>query len=129
MFDTNTVGDLVRGHEAVLRRVEALDPRACCISAITAGEIAYGLARRPDASRLHRSMEALLERLDVLPWDRAVAARYGALRADRERQGLGLGALDTMIAAHALAADLLLASADRAFGTVPGLRTVDFRVT
>ncbi|MBB3175375.1 tRNA(fMet)-specific endonuclease VapC [Endobacter medicaginis] len=127
MFDTNTVSDIISGIEMVLRRVETLNPATCRISAVTAGEIAYGLARRPDATRLHRLTAAVMERLEVLPWDQAAAARYGLLRADQERQGRSLGALDMMIAAHALATGATLFTNDKAFQGVPDLRLVDAR--
>lgn len=129
MFDTNTISDIVGGIETVLRRVEGLDPATCCVSAVTAGEIAYGLARRPDATRLQRVTAAVMERLEVLPWDHAAAARYGLLRADQERQGRSLGALDMMIAAHALSIGATLFSNDKAFLSVNGLQLVDARAS
>lgn len=127
MFDTNTVSDIVRGDEIVLQHVERLDPRQCCVSAVTAGEVAYGLARRPDATRLHRLTQIVMDRLDVLPWDSETAHRYGRLRASQERQGLSLGALDMMIAAHALTCSLTLITSDQAFTAVRGLDVRNFR--
>jgi Predicted nucleic acid-binding protein, contains PIN domain len=60
--------------------------------------------------------------VEVLDWSAGVAAVHGALRADLERRGVGLGAFDLMIAAHALALDAVLVSNDRAFAQVPGLK-------
>ncbi|MBO1326185.1 type II toxin-antitoxin system VapC family toxin [Acetobacter sp. TBRC 12305] len=127
MFDTKTVSDIVRGDETILRHVERLDPRQCCVSAVTAGEVAYGLARRPDATRLHRLTHAVMSRLEVLPWDQDTAQRYGKLRVSQERHGLSLGALDMMIAAHALACKLTLVTSDQAFAAVKGLSVRNFR--
>lgn len=48
---------------------------------------------------------------------------YGDLRADLKRRGTPIGALDTMIAAHALSQQALLVTNDtREFAKVPGLQ-------
>ncbi|MBO1360194.1 type II toxin-antitoxin system VapC family toxin [Acetobacter sacchari] len=127
MFDTNTVSDIIRGNETVLAHLETLDVGQCFISAITAGEIAFGLAKRPSATRLHRLTRSVMERLTVLAWDADVAERYGKLRAEQERRGHSLAPLDLMIAAHALARHLPLVTSDQAFGHVHGLALRNFR--
>ncbi len=49
--------------------------------------------------------------------------RYGTLRADLERQGTPVGALDTLIAAHALSLKAtLVTNTIKAFERVPGLQ-------
>lgn len=126
LLDTNTISHLVRGHPAVDRHISAVPMTLLCTSAVIEGELLYGLARRPEAVRLRALVMELLKRLDVLPWDSAVAARYGALRAELERSGRPLGPLDMMIAAHALAADAVLVSNDRAFAAAAGLRVEDW---
>lgn len=126
LLDTNTISHLLRGHAAVDRHVAAVPMASLCTSAVTEGELLYGLARRPEAVRLRALVMELLKRLDVLPWDRAVAAHYGTLRAELERSGRPLGPLDTMIAAHALAADAVLVTNDRVFAAAAGLRVEDW---
>lgn len=78
-------------------------------------------------------MREFLLRVAVLPWDRDAAASYGTVRAALERNGRGLGALDLgaldmLIAAHALAADAVLVTNDAAFARVEGLRCADWTV-
>ncbi|MEI7709969.1 MAG: type II toxin-antitoxin system VapC family toxin [Rhodospirillales bacterium] len=126
MLDTDMVGHLVKAHPAVIARVRALPMTALCVSAIAEGELRYGLAKRPDATRLFRLVAEVLRHLDILPWDSAAAARYGALRATMERLGRSLGPLDLLIAAHGLSADAVLATNDRAFGMVPDLIVEDW---
>lgn len=128
MLDTNTVSDFVKGHARVDEHVMATPMPAICISVITEAELLYGLARRPEAKRLHHTVGELLKRLDVLPWNRSVARCYGALRADLARRGATLGALDLLIAAHALATDATLVTHDRAFVYVDALTTQDWRL-
>lgn len=126
MLDTNTVSHLVRGAPELDRRVAEVPIAAICISAVTEGELRSGLARRPEAIRLRATVMELVKRVDTLAWDSAAAERYGELRAELERLGRPLGPLDTMIAAHALAADAVLISNDRAFAQVRGLRVEDW---
>lgn len=126
MLDTNTVSHLIREHPAVVRRVLAVPMAAVCISSITKAELLFGLARRPEAKRLHTAVGEFLRRVDVLPWDSEVAERYGATRAAMERQGKTLGPLDLLIASHALRAEAVLVTNDRAFAQVDGLRVEDW---
>jgi tRNA(fMet)-specific endonuclease VapC len=126
MLDTNTVRHLIREHPAVVRRVLAVPMAAVCISSITKAELLFGLARRPEAKRLHTAVGEFLRRVDVLPWDSEVAERYGATRAAMERQGKTLGPLDLLIAAHGLCAGAVLVTNDRAFAQVDGLRVEDW---
>jgi tRNA(fMet)-specific endonuclease VapC len=67
-----------------------------------------------------------LKRVDVLPWDSAVAATYGPLRGGMEQQGHVLAPLDLLIAAHAFSMGAVLVTNDRAFGEVPSLVVDDW---
>jgi len=126
MLDTNTVSHLIREHPAVVRRVLAVPMAAVCISSITKAELLFGLARRPEAKRLHTAVGEFLRRVDVLPWDGEVAERYGTTRAAMERQGKTLGPLDLLIGSHGLYAGAVLVTNDRAFAQVDGLRVEDW---
>jgi tRNA(fMet)-specific endonuclease VapC len=126
LLDTNTVSHLLRKHPTVAQRVVAVPMSALRISAVTEAELMVGLARRPDALRLHAVVEEFLRRMDVLPWDGAVAERYGPMRARLEEQGKTLAPLDMLIAAHALDSGIVLVTSDRAFSQVEGLRIEDW---
>ena len=102
MLDTNTVGFLIRGHPAVLKRVTQTPPDSLSISAVTKGEIMFGLYRRPTARALHTAIAEFLRRVEVHPWDSDIADCYGAVRAELERLGKTLGPLDMLIGAHAV---------------------------
>ena len=65
--------------------------------------------------------------LEVAGFDRDIARTYGRLRADLERKGTPIGALDMMIGAHALTLGLALASDNvREFSRIKGLTVVDW---
>ena len=123
MLDTNTVSYLIRDTYPNVRRQVARRPQAAlCISAVTRTELLYGVARHPQATRINPVVQEFLRWVDTLDWTADVAERHGALRADLERRGIGVGLLDQMIAAHAMALDLTLVSSDRVFGRIRGLR-------
>lgn len=128
MLDTNMVSHLLKEHPAVVQRIVSVPMASLCISAITEGELLFGLAKRPDAKRLHLAVREFLRRADVLPWDSAIAEHYGTVRADMERQGKILGPLDLLIAAHALGAGAVLVTNDRAFAQSSDLQVEDWTV-
>ncbi len=86
-----------------------------CLSVITEAEIRYGLAKRPEATALRERMEWFLAAVKVLPWGREEAQAYGALRASLESSGRNLQNMDLQIASHAIAADAVLVTNDKAF--------------
>ena len=127
MLDTNMASAaLLRRPPPMHQRLAAVPSAQVCVSVITEAELRFGLARRPEAIRLARDVEDFLLRVDILPWNSAAATRYGALRATLEAMGRTLAALDTLIAAHALAEDAILVTHDRAFARVPGLTVEDW---
>ena len=92
------------------------------ICSVVAAELAYGVAKSRSA-RNRSALEMFLAPLEVLPFDQAAVWAYGDLRASLEREGQPIGALDTMIAAHALSVDAPLVTHNtREFARVPGLR-------
>lgn len=123
LLDTNTVSHLIKRHPQATQRLLAVPMHSICISAITAGELAYGLAKRPDAVALKTVVNEFLRRVDVLTWDNGVAQTYGTLRAQLQSQGIALSPLDMQIAAHALHVKAVLVSSDAAFRHVSLVET------
>lgn len=126
LLDTNTVSFIFKGNEAVLRRLSSIPMAQVAISAVTEGELRFGLARRPEATRLRQTVEEFLLRVAILPWDSETAQQYGRLRAGLEELGQPMGNLDTMIAAHALSAGAVLVTNDKAFTRIKKLKIDDW---
>ena len=126
LLDTNTVSYLIKRHPQVTQHLLAVPMHRVCISAITAGELAFGLAKRPEAVALKTAVDEFLRRVQVLAWDAAVAQTYGTLRAQLQSQGTSLAALDMQIAAHAVHMNATLISSDKAFSKVAHLLTEDW---
>jgi tRNA(fMet)-specific endonuclease VapC len=124
MLDTNVVSHIMQGRDAaLLARLTQVSVGQVVISSITLAELEYGLHRKGQPPRLRNALAQVLLRMDVLPWDEAVATGYGALCSLLESQGINLSDFDMMIAAHAVATDTTLVSRDKAFMQVHrGLR-------
>lgn len=127
MLDTNTVGAIVSYRRPQVRaRMRAADIRELCVSAISFAETTFGLAKKPDATSIASMTRAFFAEIAVLAFDSETAELYGRLRATMERQAKSLGALDMLIAAHALSVGATLVTSDRAFRFVPDLPTEDW---
>ena len=127
LLDTNIASLVIKGNSsAVDRRLVRVPMAQLAISAVTEGELRFGAARLPHAHRLHGLIEDFFLRVATLPWDSDAAQQYGQLRAALERDGQTMGNLDVMIGAHALAADVILVTNDRAFGRIKKLKVEDW---
>jgi len=126
LLDTNTVSFIFKRNAFVLRRLAEVSMAQLAISAVTEGELRFGLARRPEATRLRQVVEEFLLRVAILPWDSDAAHHYGHLRASLERDGQPMGNLDTLIAAHALATSSVLVTNDHAFSRIKKLKVEDW---
>ena len=127
LLDTNTASFIIRGQPAQVReRLSKVPMEQVGISVITEAELRYGAARRPEVRHLQRAVEEFLLRVEVLAWDRQCAAVYATLRAQLAARGRILGAMDLLIAAHALASDATLVTHDQAFQMVESLKLEDW---
>jgi tRNA(fMet)-specific endonuclease VapC len=109
-----------------MTRASAVPIASLCISAITEGELLFGLAKRPEATRLRAAVREFLRCVDVLPWDDEVAEHYARARAALELQGKTLAPLDLLIAAHAQSLGAVLVTNDKAFRQMSDLRVEDW---
>lgn len=106
---------------AVLERFRRHRMGEIGLCSVVAAELAYGVAKSGSA-RNRQALEMFLAPLVILPFDEAALWAYGDLRAELERKGTPIGALDTMIAAHALSQQsTLITNNTREFARVPGL--------
>jgi tRNA(fMet)-specific endonuclease VapC len=126
MLDTNTVSRLVKKDLTAMQRAKGVPITSLCISAITEGELLFGLAKRPEAIRLHAAVREFLRCVDVMPWDEGVTEHYARIRASLERQGKTLAPLDVLIASHAESVSAVLVTNDQAFRLIDDLRVEDW---
>lgn len=123
LLDTNHASDIIRNPESRIRkRVRENSDGLIAVSVITNAELIYGIKKKPEAVKLAHAVEVFLRKVHVFPWTVDTAKVYGDLRASLELNGLTLGSMDMMIAAHALELDAILLTGDKAFTRVPNLR-------
>lgn len=127
LLDTNTASYVIKGNFPRVRERLLKVPMADVgISVVTEAELRFGVARRPEAAMLRKVVEGFLVRVEVLPWDSSAAQHYARIRAALEKKGEPMGNLDLMIAAQAMAAEVVLVTHDHVFRRVKGLKVEDW---
>lgn len=118
LLDTNIVSEVMRTQpaETVLAWLNSQDSAKLYVSAITIGEITYGLRVLPDGKR----RSGLRERFErfvslafdqrVLAYDEAAARVYGEVMGERKALGLPMSLPDGQIAAIARLNHLAIAT-------------------
>lgn len=122
MLDTNMCVYLMKNQpEQVARRFAQCYVGDVVMSAITFAELEYGVTVSQNSARERMNLVALVEDIQVAPFDASAATAYGSIRqATRERKK---DQLDKLIAAHAVALDVaLVTNNERDFLAYPGLR-------
>ncbi len=105
VLDTNVVSELLR-RDPNVSVVEWLDRQPaddCYLTAITAAELWYGVARLPDGRRREALADGIAVIMEedfarrVLPFDVPAARAYSLLVSERERQGRPISGFDAQI--------------------------------
>lgn len=130
VLDTNVIAALMRGDERVVARLERVTRMMVAVPEPAWAELAYGLARLPASkrrSRLIDRFESLREELPSAAWSPEVSDAFGALKASLVARGHRLEDFDLAIAAHALALDAVLVTANvRHLGRITELQVEDW---
>lgn len=121
-LDTNICSYILRRHPAnMIERFAGLDRNQLWLSAVVAAELRFG-ATKLASPRFSAAVEAWLAGFDVRPWPVEATHHCAAMRAALERAGQPVGAMDMLIAAHAMAEDSVIVTNNaREFHRVPGL--------
>jgi len=124
MLDTNICTYLIkRRPQSLLDRFRSFPVGDIGISVITLAELQYGASKSSRPKQNHEALEQFLSPLEVAALDRQATVAYGKIRAALEKRGRPIGAMDLLIAAHALSLSVRLVTNDeREFRHVPGLR-------
>ncbi len=116
MLDTNMASYIIKGDPVAVRENLRKVPMAnVCVSSITQAELLQGVAKKPNAKHLPIAVKEFLLRVEILPWDSDAAETYAHLRTACESEGLPLGTMDMLIAAHSVAVGAVLITNDQAF--------------
>src|SRR5260370_12098122 len=99
LLDTNIASCVIKGNNlAVDRHLVKVPMAQLAISAVTEGELRFGAARLPHATRLHFMIEDFFLRVTILPWDSDPAEQHRLLPPTHYPQALPIGTPTTPIA-------------------------------
>ena len=130
LLDTNAVSALMKATPAVVDRLAAVERTAVAVPQPVLAEIGFGIERLPRSRRrteLQARFDLICAEVARAEWTDAVSQIYGRIKATLERRGQRIEDFDAAIAAHALALDATLVTANLEHMTrVSGLRVQDW---
>jgi tRNA(fMet)-specific endonuclease VapC len=123
MLDTNICIYAIKNRPDHLRgRFNSFEGQLS-ISAISLGELLFGVEKSSRPEENLAVVEQFAARLEVLPFTDKAALHYGQIRSRLERAGKKIGSLDTLIGGHARSEGLILVTNNlREFERIDGLR-------
>jgi len=123
LLDSNILIAAIKGEpRALLNRLAGMAANRLCLSSLVLAELSVGAEKGPGAARRHADIADLTAGMTPLTFDAGDAHTYARIRATLERKGASIGPMDLLIAAQAVARDLVLVTDNlREFRRVPGL--------
>jgi tRNA(fMet)-specific endonuclease VapC len=127
LLDTNVCIFMMKQMPGVVERFRRAQSGGIVISSITLAELEFGVSNSKSYERNRNALLAFSTLVEILPFDIPASAEYGKIRAILEKAGTPIGALDTLIAAHAKSRGLTLVTNNtREFRRVGGLVIEDW---
>lgn len=130
MLDTNAVIMGIRHPDwPIFSKLEQHVGRDLCISAVTLGELEYGIKKSRDPVKTRYGVYQFLAGIRVLNFDAEAAKHFGDIFGDLEMKHMRIGDRDTMIAAHARSLGYTVVTNNtREFSRVEGLKYEDWSI-
>ncbi len=116
LLDTNIISELVKKepNPGVVRWVDERDESTLFLSVLTFGELQKGISKLNDKVRSERLQAWVDQELRyrfqdrTFPIDQEVATTWGIIQGTNEKQGIKLPVMDSLIAATAVAHNLIV---------------------
>ena len=124
MLDTNICIYIIKQKPVnVINRFRQLPISSIAISSITLSELQYGVMKSSKPDQNQFALSQFVAPLGILPYGDDAAQLYGKVRSFLEKQGTPIGALDMLIAGHALSVNCtLVTNNEKEFSRVPELQ-------
>ena len=130
VLDTNAVSALMGGDPVLIERLRRAEKTSVLLPGPVLAEISYGIERLPRSRRkrsLRGRFNTIRKEISRSPWTDEVSVQFGRIKARLEKQGQKIEDFDAAIAAHALAENAVLVTANIAqMVRVPGLVVEDW---
>lgn len=129
LLDTNILSDIIKNPQGTAaQHIRSLANDKIFTSIIVASELQFGIRKR-NSDELTQRVESLLEAIKVLDFKSPADIRYGEIRNDLQQKGTPIGPNDLLIAAHALAEQLIMVTNNvREFERVTDLKVENWLV-
>ncbi len=92
----------------VVERIKKLKPEQVKLSAISVGELEYGVSKSTYRVKNRDALLDFVSAFDIEPFNDVDAEIFGLIRATLEKRGQLIGPYDLQIAAQAITRDLIL---------------------
>ena len=124
ILDTNICSYIIKKKPlSVLHRLSKIKINDAGISSITLSELEYGVEKSSNPDRNRVALIEFASLLEIYDYDASAAREYGIIRADLEKRGKIIGAMDMLIAAQAKSLNLILVTNnEKEFNRIPGLK-------
>ena len=128
MLDTNICIYIIKQQPVtVLKRFLEYQIGDIGISSITLSELRYGVAKSTHQEKNTKALDEFITPLEVVSFDEEAAHIYGEIRAGLEKAGTPIGAMDMLIAAHAVSLGIpLVTNNTREFVRITSLNIIDW---
>lgn len=109
--------------DQIKEHLKAYRKDGVCISTVALAELEFGASKSNYTAKSTAVLLQFLSVVDVVPFGRSAAIEYGRIRAYLQKRGTPIGPMDMLIAAHAMAENLVLVTNNvREEARVPDLR-------
>lgn len=120
LLDTNIVIEVFDGNRDIADKINKLS--AVYISSIAIGELYVGVNRVSNKSKHLKKLQDFLQLCTILDVDKTTAEHYGKIVAALYKKGKPIPTNDIWIASSALQYDFTLATRDKHFDEIEGLK-------
>jgi tRNA(fMet)-specific endonuclease VapC len=126
--ETNAISLYLRGHDKGLNELMTQNWESLRLSSLVIAEREYGIIRHRSGRKYRYRFQSLISIIPIEAFNREDAAHYADLRCRLEKQGRGIGPIDTLIAAQALRLGATVVTHNLSeFKRVPKLKVVDWQ--
>jgi tRNA(fMet)-specific endonuclease VapC len=124
MLDTNMCIHLIkRRTDSLYARMSPLSVGDVTVSSIVAAELWYGVMLSQKKRQNEAALKDFFEYVEVLDWPKGAGPTYGQIRTHLKVKGTPIGAMDLLVAAHALFVGAVLVTDNTSeFERVGGLK-------
>lgn len=124
LLDTNKLIDFFRNKQDAVDLITKIAPKGFAISVITLAEYLVGAYKTTNPKKNVETFEKFIQsnKIPILAIDQNTAITYAKNMAKLEAEGRKLHGFDMLIAATALANDLILISDDKVFQRMKNLK-------